>query len=189
MTELSALWLPILLAAVFVFIASSIIHMGPLWHRRDNPGFPDEERARAALGSLNVPPGDYMVPRCYGMKEMQSAEFLAKMNQGPVWVVTVLPNGPTKMGGSLVGWFLFTVLVSLITAYIASNALAPGANYLDVMQIAGCTAFAAYSLGQVPNSIWFKRQWSVTFKHVLDGLIYGLLTGGTFGWLWPRVAG
>jgi hypothetical protein len=26
----------------------------------------------------------------------------------------------------------------------------------------------------------------VTVKNVVDGLVYGLLTGGVFGWLWPR---
>jgi len=26
----------------------------------------------------------------------------------------------------------------------------------------------------------------MTIKEVVDGLIYGLLTAGTFGWLWPR---
>ena len=52
MTELAALWLPILLGAVFVFVASSIIHMGPLWHRNDFPQLPDEDKARAAIGAL-----------------------------------------------------------------------------------------------------------------------------------------
>ena len=43
-----------------------------------------------------------------------------------------------------------------------------------------------YSLGLVQNAIWRGETWGVTFKHILDGLIYGLLTAGTFGWLWPR---
>jgi hypothetical protein len=28
--------------------------------------------------------------------------------------------------------------------------------------------------------------WGTTIKEVIDGLVYGLLTAGTFGWLWPR---
>jgi hypothetical protein len=35
------------------------------------------------------------------------------------------------------------------------------------------------------KSIWFGQPWSATVKDVLDGLIYGLLTAGVFGWLWP----
>ena len=36
------------------------------------------------------------------------------------------------------------------------------------------------------DSIWYKKKWSTTVKNTIDGLIYGLLTGGTFGWLWPN---
>jgi hypothetical protein len=28
--------------------------------------------------------------------------------------------------------------------------------------------------------------WSIVLKESFDGLIYSLLTAGTFGWLWPR---
>ena len=56
--------------------------------------------------------------------------------------------------------------------------------YLEVFRVAGTTAFIAYAAGVWPQSIWYSRPWSTTLKHTLDGLIYGLLTGGTFGWLW-----
>jgi len=26
----------------------------------------------------------------------------------------------------------------------------------------------------------------MTIKEMIDGLVYALLTAGTFGWLWPR---
>jgi len=35
------------------------------------------------------------------------------------------------------------------------------------------------------NSIWYKRNWPSTLKSVFDALIYGLVTAGVFGWLWP----
>ena len=92
MTELSALWLAILLGAVFVFIASSIIHMGPFWHKNDFPQLPDESRARAAIGALQVPPGDYMLPRCKTNAEMRSPEFMQKMSEGPVMLRTSRPS-------------------------------------------------------------------------------------------------
>jgi hypothetical protein len=185
MTALAALWLPILLAAVFAFIASSIIHMTPLWHRNEYPALPDEEAARAAIGALGVPPGDYMVPRCQSMKEMGSPEFKAKLVQGPKWVITVLPPGEHGMASSLAQWFVFLLVVTFFSAYVTSHALPPGAHYTEVFRYAGATAFMGFSLGQIPQSIWFKRQWSTTLKHVFDGLIYALLTAGTFGWLWP----
>ncbi|HEX7420299.1 MAG TPA: hypothetical protein VF505_10460 [Thermoanaerobaculia bacterium] len=52
MTALTALWLPILLSALFVFIVSSIIHMAPLWHKNDFPC--RRTRGRAASPSIRV---------------------------------------------------------------------------------------------------------------------------------------
>jgi hypothetical protein len=78
------------------------------------------------------------------------------------------------------------VLVSVFAAYVAGRALAPGAHYLGVFRFAGAVAFAGYSLGILQFSIWYRRNWGTTMKSVFDGLIYALLTAGTFGWLWPR---
>jgi hypothetical protein len=186
MTDLAALWLPILLAAVFAFIASSIIHMTPLWHKNEYPPLPDEDAARNALGPLNVPPGDYMVPRCKSMSEYKTPEFTAKLEQGPNWIITVLPKGAHGMAGSLFGWFIFMLVVATFSAYVSSHALAPGAHYHDVFRFIGATAFMGFALGQVPQSIWYKRQWSTTLKQVFDGLIYACIFAGTFGWLWPK---
>ena len=63
MTSLSALAIPILLSAVLVFVASSIIHMLLPWHHNDYPKLPNEDGVRDALRPLAIPPGDYMVPR------------------------------------------------------------------------------------------------------------------------------
>ena len=186
MTELSLLWPPILLGAVFVFIASSIIHMGPLWHRNDFPQLPDEHKARANIGALGVPPGDYMLPRCKTMAEMRSPEFMQKMAEGPVWIITVRPNGVAGMGKPLGLWFVYILLVALFAGYIAAFSLPGGAHYLSVFRVVGTTAFMAFSLGLLHDSIWYARQWSTTIKLMFDGLIYSLLLGGTFGWLWPK---
>lgn len=186
MTGLTELWLPILLSSVFVFVASSIIHMAPLWHKNDYPKIPDEDKVRAALGPLRIPPGDYMVPRCSTHQEMRTPEFLEKIKQGPVMIVTVLPNVMTSMVRNLSLWFVYLVAVSVCAAYIAGRALPHGAHYLTVFRFAGATAFFGYSAALWQMSIWYRRAWSSTIKATIDGLIYGLLTAGTFGWLWPR---
>lgn len=186
MTQLAALWLPILLAAVFCFIASSVIHMTPLWHKNDFPPLPDEEAARAANGPLDVPPGDYMLPRCKSMKEYGSPEFRKKLEEGPNWIITVLPKGAHGMASSLFWWFVFLLVVAFFSAYVSSHALPVGAHYTEVFRYVGATAFMGFALGHIPQSIWYRRQWSTTIKHVFDGLIYALLTAGTFGWLWPK---
>jgi hypothetical protein len=186
MTGLSALWLPILVSSVIVFIASSIIHMVLPWHKTDYPKVPDEDRVRDALRPFAIPPGDYMVPRCDNSKEMKSPEFAEKLNQGPVVVLTVLPNGPWSMGRNLGLWFLYCAVVSLFAAYVAGRALPAGATYPHVFQFVGATTFIGYSLALWQMSIWYRRAWSTTIKATIDGLIYALLTAGTFGWLWPH---
>ena len=63
MTFIAALWLPILASAVIVFIASSIIHMAPLWHRGELPAPPDADRLQDAMRPFGLKPGEYMLPR------------------------------------------------------------------------------------------------------------------------------
>jgi hypothetical protein len=55
-----------------------------------------------------------------------------------------------------------------------------------VFRFAGCTAFIGYCLALWQMAIWYKRSCSISIKYTVDGLIYGLLTAGVFGWLWPR---
>jgi hypothetical protein len=186
MISLFALWLPILVAAVIVFAASSVIHMAPLWHKNDFPRLPREDEVLAALRPLAIPPGDYFLPRPGGREEMKSPQFQQKLIQGPVAVMTVMPNGMFHMGRNLVQWFVFVVVVGIFTAYVTSRSLAVGTPYLKVFQIAGATAFIGYSLALCELSIWYRRSWTLTLKGALDGLIYACLTAGAFGWLWPR---
>ncbi len=184
MTTIAALWLPILLSAVIVFIASSIIHMAPLWHRGECPAVPDQDRMMDALRPFNLKPGEYMLPRAKDMKQMQAPEFVEKLERGPVVIMTVIPNGPISMSKNLVKWFIYTLVVGMLAAYVAGATLPADAPYLAVFRVAGAVAFIAYSVGLWQQSIWYNRPWPTTLKLTLDGLIYGLLTGGTFGWLW-----
>ena len=186
MTGIIELWLPILLSAVIVFVVSSLIHMVTPWHKSDYPKVPDEDKVMDALRPLAIPPGDYMIPRPSSSREMRSPEFAEKMRKGPVVVLTVMPNGPVSMGRNLILWFLYAVVVGVFAAYVAGRALPPGAAYLSVFRFAGCTAFVGYALALWQMSIWYRRAWSTTIKVTVDGLVYALLTAGTFGWLWPR---
>ena len=186
MVPLTALWLPIIVSAVIVFVASSIVHMAPLWHRNDYPAPPDQDAVAASLRPHNIPPGDYMLPRAADGAEMKKPEFQEKLNRGPVMLMTVMKPGPFAMGATFVQWFVFVLVVSFFSAYVASRAVGPGHEYLEVFRFAGTTAFLAYSMAVWPLTIWFHRGASYAIKDTIDGLIYGLLTAGTFGWLWPR---
>ena len=186
MASLAALWLPIVLSALIVFVASSLIHRGPFWHRSDYPSMPREAEVLDALRPLAIPPGDYFIPRASSMKEMGSSDFRDKMTRGPVAVMTVLPNGPLNFNRSLLQWFVFLVVVAIFVALLTSRTLPIGTPYPRVFKVAGTIAFVGYALALCQLSIWYRRSWMLTAKAGLDGLIYAALTAGTFGWLWPR---
>ena len=185
MTALTTLWLPILLSAVFVFIASSVIHMLMPWHKSDFAALPDEAGARAAIGPLSIPPGDYFVPKPGSMKEMGTPDYQAKHAQGPVVLMTVMPNGVAPMGPIFVKWFIYLVLVSSAAACITRAILEPGDDHRSVLHYSGAIAFLAYGMALPQASIWYHKKWSTTLKGLLDSLIYGVVTGLTFAWLWP----
>ena len=186
MTGIVLLWMPILLSAVIVFFASFLIHMVLPWHKGDYAHLPNEDAFRQAVGPLDIPPGDYMVPRPQAREDLRSAEFIEKMNQGPNIVMTVGPKGMMSMGQSLVMWFVYIVIVSIFAAYVVGRAVAPGAPYMHVFQLVSTVAFIGYAVALWQMSIWYRRSWNITIKATIDGLIYGLLTAGAFGWLWPR---
>ncbi len=185
MVALTSLWLPILASAALVFVASSIIHMVVGYHRADYGTVPAEDDGQAALRKLNLPPGDYMLPCAASPEKMRSQEFLDKMNKGPVVVMTVMGNGPMPIARQLALWFIYCAVVGLFTAYLAGIVLPRGTSYPTVFRVIGTVAFAGYALALWQHSIWYKRAWGTTIRSTIDGLIYALLTAGTFGWLWP----
>jgi hypothetical protein len=185
MVPLTALWLPIVLAAVIVFIVSSILHMVLPYHKSDYSKLPDEDKVLDALRAAGLRRGLYIFPHCTH-DNMKSPEVVEKYKRGPVGMMTIVPNGPPNMGKYLGLWFGFCLIIGLFAAYLAGRTLPPGTHYLQVFRVAGTAAFLGYGLGNLSNGIWKNLPWSVVMKEVFDGLIFGLLTGGTFGWLWPR---
>jgi len=185
MVPLAALWFPILLSAVIVFVASSIMHMVLPYHRNDYSQLPDEDKILAVLRAAALKRGLYVFPYCTH-KDMKSPALIEKQKQGPVGFLTIVPSGPPVLAKFLIQWFVFCLVIGFFVAYLAAHTLAPGTNYLEVFRVVGTAAFLAYGLGNLSNGIWKGQKWSVTIKEVIDGLVFGLLTAGTFGWLWPR---
>jgi hypothetical protein len=186
MVPILTLWFPIVLSAVFVFIVSSIIHMMFSYHSNDFRKLPDEDAAADALRKLNIPAGQYIYPFAGSAKAMNSPEYQAKAEKGPGVLLSIWPGGRPSMVTNLAQWFVYSLVVGIFAAYVAGRALEVGAHYLAVFRFAGVTAFACYAIAGFHESIWFKRPWSVTLKNTFDGLLYALVTAGTFGWLWPR---
>ncbi len=186
MVSLAQLWLPILLAAVAVFIASSLVHMVLKWHNADYHKLSNEDEVRAAIRKGSPAPGQYIIPHCTDMKEMANPEHLKKYTDGPVAVMAVMANKAPNMGPTLGLWFVFNLVVAFFTAYLCSRTLQPSTEYLQVFRVAGTVTFIAYALGCFPAAIWMGKPWSVVTKEVADSLIYGLVTGGVFGSMWPN---
>jgi len=185
MVPLAALWLPIVLSAVIVFVASSIMHMVLPYHKSDYSQLPDEDKIRATLRAANLKRGLYVIPYCTH-KDMKSPASIAKYKEGPVGFLTILPSGVPALPKFLIQWFIFCLVVGFFVAYLAAHTIAPGTPYPEVFRVVGTAAFLAYSLGLVTNGIWKGQLWGNTIKEMIDGLVYALLTAGTFGWLWPR---
>lgn len=181
-----SLWLPIALAAVMVFVVSSLLHTVLNWHKADHRKMPDEEAVLSALAPLNIAPGDYVLPYMASSEDWKSEEFKAKVERGPVMFATVLDGKAIfNMGAQLTQWFAYCMLVGVFAAYVAGRTLSPGADYLSVFRLTGTVAFACYAMAMPQRSIWFHQNWPATLRNMADGLLYALLTAGAFGWLWP----
>lgn len=185
MVSLASLWLPIVLSAVIVWLASALAWMALPHHKSDWKRLPDEDAFRDAVKSRDVSPGQYLLPYATDMKAMQDPETVRKYEEGPVGYLTVMPRGRPQMGKPMTLSFAYYVIMGLLVAYVAGRTLPPGTEYLRVFQITSTVAWMGYAGAVIMDAIWFGRPWSNTWKLVLDGLAYGLLTGGTFGWLWP----
>lgn len=185
MVSVFSLWLPILLSAVFVFVASSVIHMAFKYHNADYQKLPDDGRVRDALRATGAGHGFYAVPYTVDVNWKDPA-VMEDLARGPNAFITVLPtNSFNHMGKTFGYWFLACVAVSALAAWVAARTMIPGEEYMEVFCVVGIVAFAGYSMGAPTESIWFHRPWAMTFRHMFDGVVYALLTAGTFGWLWP----
>jgi hypothetical protein len=185
MVTIGSLWLPILLAAVLVFIASALIWMVLPHHRSDFGGFPDEASVLDALKKQKLAPGQYDFPHIESQNELKKPEVQQRFAEGPVGFFTVKRPGVPPMGKALTLSFIYYIVIGGAVAYLASRTLEPGAEYLAVFRVTGTVAWYAYGLGIVPDAIWFGRPWSGVWKHLLDAFVYACLTAGAFAWLWP----
>src|SRR5438045_8876188 len=135
MVSIAALWLPILLSAVIVFVASSILHMVLPFHKSDYRRLPDEDKVTDALRSTGVTSGRvYVFPYCT-MKEMKSPEVQEKFKRGPVGFITIRPNGAPDLGKFLVQWFIYCVIVEIFAAFVAAGTQPTGTEETRIFTI------------------------------------------------------
>ncbi len=179
------LLLPILVSAVLVFLVSGFLHMATPWHHGDFKQVPNEDTLADALRPVLPPPGDYLIPAPPGGRaEARATGFAEKYRRGPVMMFTVLPPGETAMTRPLALWFVYTLVVSALAALVAGPVVPhypPALLHLTLN-----AAFLAYAAALWQQTIWFRRSWVTTLKSTLDALLYAVITGFVFLWLWPR---
>jgi hypothetical protein len=185
MVPITMLWLPILISAVLVFVAANVLWMAlPFWHRADyrrtgnDPAFVD------AAKSLQS--GMYVFP-FVDWKEM-TPEKRAEMATQPAGYMIVRNPNRFNFAVTLIGYFVYTLLISAIVAYLAGVVMGPGQPYARVFRVVATAAMLAWAFGagHISDSLWYGKPWSSTIKTIVDGVIDGLLMGGVFGWLWPK---
>lgn len=183
------LWMPIVLSAVVVFVASSVIWMMTPLHKGDYQVPPDEAEIQGAVTKHGFKPGMYVMPWCKGGHGgMKDPEYLARVEKGP-WVMVLVSGSRPSMGRCLGLWFASQVVIAVVVAYTAAAALpmrAGGAAYLKVFQVVGSMALLAQAGMAAHDTIWKCLGWRHTIVKVVDGVVYALLTAGVFAAMWPR---
>ena len=182
---LTHLWLPIIVAAIAVFIASSLIHMVFKWHNSDYRPLPNDDEVRRTLNSANLTSGLYVTPHCPDMKEMGSDAMQQKFRDGPVALITVRAPGTPKMGKYLGQWFILNLIISVLGAMLALQAFGLKGDAHHAGHFIGIFTMIAYACGSVQDAIWMGKPWFATFKDLLDALIYGTVSALSFWLLWP----
>ena len=89
MVPVMSLWIPIIVAAVLVFVVSSIIHMVLGYHNDDFEQVPNEDEFLYGLRDLGVPVGSYVFPMAPTMKDwktLRSCDFQRVFASGRLYV-------------------------------------------------------------------------------------------------------
>lgn len=188
------LWLPILLSAAAVWIVSTIFGMPFLHHKNDWIGLPaaHENAFMDAIRAIGITPGNYLFPDFRTREAMESEKVKKALEQGPVGHLS-LWQPPLTMGGKLVGVFIVYLVASTLIAYLASVALPPlpktggeeGWGFGKVFQVVGAAGILAYCFSFIPSALWFGAYKRTIIVSIIDGIVYGAITGAIFAWLWP----
>lgn len=183
MDFLTQLWLPILLAAVAVWIYSAVAWMVLPHHTNDQRGLPDEDAALDAIRALGVPPGNYGFPRPANKAACKDPAFVEKWKRGPAGTLNIWPE--FNMGRNMVLSFIVYLLISTLIAYLGAAALTPGTSFGKVFQVLGVAGILAYTTSGLTNAIWFQASRNAVLSNAFDGIVSGLITGAIFASLWP----
>jgi len=185
MAILLPLWLPILLSAGVVWIASAIVWMALPHHKRDFINLPNEDAFSEFLHKSGIPPGNYVFPDFRGREAMKNERICKQLEKGPVGHLSIWPT-PLTMGGKLIATFLVYLAISTLIAYLTRVALPGAAPFARVFQIAGTAGVLAYCFSFIPTGVWFGAYRRTLIASFIDGIAFGCITGAIFAWFWQH---
>ena len=191
MEFLTNLWLPILVSAVVTWIAGAVIWMALPHHKKDMSELPNQQETIERIRALGLPPGNYAFPGGGCSKEaMKDPEVQRCWKEGPLGFISLWKT-PPKMGPSMIGTFCVNLAVSITIAYLAWVALGPVViasgprlEFATVFQVTGTAGVLAYAFSHIPSGLWFGAYKRAILMNIIDGVVYGLITGAIFAWLW-----
>lgn len=198
MDFLTHLWLPIVLSGVFVWITSAVAWMAIGHHKKDRDAIPGgrEQDLMDTIERLKIGPGNYGFPDfcqhdALPRKERMEA-LKALYDRHPQGVLRVW--APANMGANMAATLAFYLVTSTVIGYLGWVALphgpmeggAGGASFLHVFRVLGTAGVLAYCFASFPNDLWFQKKRRAMVMDWLDGIVFGLITGAVFAWLWPR---
>ena len=190
MQFLSDLWLAILVTSVALFFCSFMVWAVLPHHKDDWAKLPDEDGVRQFLKGQSLPTGVYMFPKM-DHKQCNTPEGKAKMKDGPMGELRIWKD--RGMGGPMAGTFAVFLIASFLIAYVSWHVLrghaghAPAGEFVDRFQVIGTIGILTYCFSFLPNMIWFQAGKRAIVNGIIDGLLYGIVTGASFSWLWPKV--
>ncbi len=182
MAFLTDLWLPIILTSIALFFCSFLAWAVLPHHKGDFSTPPDEGAMLSAVRSLSLAPGRYIFPNCQG-KNMKDPEVAKKLAEGPMGMINVWPM--PNMGKNMALTFLTFLIATVLVAYLARETLPNGAAFARVFQVVGTAGVLTWCFSFIANMIWFNGGARAIAMCFIDGLVYGLVTGAIFAFLWP----
>lgn len=185
MELLIPLWLPILLSTVVVWIVSIVAAMVLPHHKQDFVGLSDEDGFMDDLRKRGIKPGNYIFPDFRSPEAMKSEKVQNALNGGPVGHLSVWKT-PLTMGDKMIATFIVYLVVSTLIAYLTRTALPGPAAFAKVFRIAATAGILAYCFSFLPSAIWWGSYKRTIVANVIDGIVYGVLTGAIFAWRWPQ---
>ena len=145
---------------------------------------PDEAGTVANLAAQDLAPGQYMVPHAGSPEAMKEERVRKAFEEGAAGFITILPRGIPNMGPNMALSAVFNIAVAVPGSVRSVPDAGSRCGLHGGLPGHGRGRLDGLRRRHGTGCDLVRRPWSSVCKGFGDALIYGLLTGGAFGWLW-----